>query len=278
MVMGLRINTNVQSMHAQPQLDQTRQNLEHTLNKLASGQGIIKAMDDAAGLAISESLRATIRSTGKNISNAHDGMFVLETADGALNEITDIIIRMKELSIQSASDTVGDKERGYLHNEYSTLENELNRISKATIFNGRPLLTGEGGSLSIQVGPNNNEEVDRITLNTNYEISSDALGISGLGIDSADGARDAIDSFNQALDKIAYVRGGIGASEASLSSTIRNLLQFNENMSGAFAQIRDADMAFETAEQAKYNILTQAGVSVLAQANASPQIALKLLQ
>jgi len=276
--MGLRINTNVQSMHAQHKLDDTRQNLEHTQNKLASGSRIIKAMDDAAGLAISESLRATIRSTGKNITNAHDGMFVLETADGALDEITGIIIRMKELSIQAASDTVGDKERGYLHNEYSTLENEMNRISRATIFNGRPLLTGEGGALTIQVGPNNVEEIDRITLGTNYEINSDALGISGLGIDSADGARGAIDSFNNALDKIAYVRGAIGASEASLSSTIRNLTQFEENISGAFAQIRDADMAFETAEQAKYNIMTQAGVSVLAQANASPQIALKLLQ
>jgi len=138
--MGLRINTNVQSMIAQHNLDRTRENLEHTQNKLASGSRIIKAIDDAAGLAISESLRATIRSTDKDLMNAHDGMFLLETADGALKEITDIVIRMKELSIQAASDTIGDKERGYLNAESTTLKTEMDRISNATIFNGRPLL------------------------------------------------------------------------------------------------------------------------------------------
>jgi flagellin len=277
--MGLRINTNVQSLVAQHRLDATRQKLEHTQNKLSSGSRIIKAMDDAAGLAISEALRATIRSTDKNIINANDGMYLLETADSSLKEITDIVIRMKELTIQAASDTLGDKERGYLQSEVNSIRNELNRISNATVFNGRELINGNAGNeIQIQVGPNNNETVDRIALNFDFSISTDALDISGVDISSAQGARDAIDVFSNALDKISFVRGSLGASEASLSSTIRNLMSYKENVTGAFAQIRDADVAHETAESAKYSIMTQAGVAVLAQANAGPQIALKLLQ
>lgn len=277
--MGLRINTNVQSLVAQHRLDATRQKLEHTQNKLSSGSRIIKAMDDAAGLAISEALRATIRSTDKNIINANDGMYLLETADSSLKEITDIVIRMKELTIQAASDTLGDKERGYLQSEVNSIRNELNRISNATVFNGRELINGNAGNeIQIQVGPNNNEAVDRIALNFDFAISTDALDISGVDISTADGARDAIDVFSNALDKISFVRGSLGASEASLSSTIRNLMSYKENVTGAFAQIRDADVAHETAESAKYSIMTQAGVAVLAQANAGPQIALKLLQ
>lgn len=277
--MGLRINTNVQSLVAQHRLDATRQNLEHTQNKLSSGSRIIKAMDDAAGLAISEALRATIRSTDKNILNANDGMYLLETADSALKEITDIVIRMKELTIQAASDTLGDKERGYLQSEVSAVTNELNRISNATVFNGRELINGNAGNeIQVQVGPNNNESVDRIALNFDFAVNTDSLGISSVNIGSAAGAREAIDVFSGALDRISFIRGSLGASEASLSSTIRNLMAYKENVTGAFAQIRDADVAHETAESAKLSIMTQAGVAVLAQANAAPQIALKLLQ
>jgi flagellin len=275
--MSLRINTNVPSLVAQHRLETNKNNLDHTQNKLSSGTRIVKAMDDAAGLAISESLRATLRATDQNIKEAHNGVFVLHTVDGALNYITDMVIRMKELAVQASSDTNGDKEKGYLNNEVQSLKDELDRISKATRFNGRPLLNGEGGALSIQVGPNNVDDTDRITVNADFEINTNTLGISGVDISSTQGARDSLDTITAALDVIATTRGIVGAGEASLSNTISNLSQYEETMAGAFSQIRDADLAVETAEQAKYSILTQAGVAVLAQANNSPQLALKLL-
>ena len=145
--MGLRINTNVESLIAQHRLAKSREAQEHTQNKLSSGSRIIKSKDDAAGLAISENVRAGVRAAGQNIKNAQNGFFLLQTAEGALNEITNIVIRMKELAVQASSDTNGDKERGYLDNEYQALKSELDRISETTLFNGRPLLTGEGGEV-----------------------------------------------------------------------------------------------------------------------------------
>ena len=275
--MGLRINTNIQSLTAQRQLDKSRENLGHTQDKLSTGSRIIKAMDDAAGLAISESLRATIRATGQNVKNAQDGFYLLQTADGALHEITNIIIRMKELAVQASSDTNGDKERGYLDNEYQALKLELNRISASTIFNGRPLLSGEGGEIQIQVGPNNVEQVDRILVSANFKVDLDELGLSDFAIGTAEGARESLEPIGFALDKIGAVRGEIGAGESRLNSTINSLGVYQENVSRAQSQIRDADIAKQTSELAKYNILTQAGVSVLAQANQIPALALKLL-
>jgi len=275
--MGLRINTNVQSLTAQHRLAVNRDDLAHTQDKLSSGSRIIKAMDDAAGLAISENIRADIRSTGQNIKNANDGFSLLQTADGALNEVTNIVIRMKELATQASSDTNGDKERGYLDNEYQALKSELNRISATTIFNGRALLNGGGGEIAIQVGPNNQEEQDRIKVSANFKVDLDELGLSSFEIGSAEGARNTLEPTVDALQKIFEVRGQIGASESRLNSTVGALRHYEENLSGAFSQIRDADLAHETAEYAKYNILSQAGVSVLAQANNSPAMALKLL-
>lgn len=275
--MGLRINTNVQSIVAQHRLNNTRENLAHTQDKLSSGSRIIKAMDDAAGLAISENIRATLRATGQNIKNANDGFLLLQTADGALNEVTNIVIRMKELATQAASDTNGDKERSYLDGEYQALKAELDRISETTLFNGRPLLNGEGGEIAIQVGPNNDDIKDRIMVSANFKINTDELGLSGFEIGSADGARETLEPTNLSLDIIAAVRGSIGAAESRLNSTVSNLMAYEENLSGAYSKIRDADLAYETAQFAKYNILAQAGVAVLSQANSSPQLALKLL-
>ncbi len=275
--MGLRINTNVQSLVSQHRLSTNRENLQHTQEKMASGSRITKAMDDAAGLAISESLRSTIRATGQNIKNAHDGFYLLQTADGALNEVTNIVVRMKELSTQAASDTNGDKERGYLDNEYQQLKQELDRISETTLFNGRPLLNGEGGEIAIQVGPNNREGLDRVLVAANFKINLDELGIGDLSVESAENARNALEPITGALDKIAAVRGAIGAGESRLNSALGSLAHYEENTQAAFAQIRDADFAYETSQMTKQSILTQAGLSVLAQANASPQMALKLL-
>lgn len=275
--MGLRINTNVQSLTGQHRLNHSREHLAHTQDKLSSGSRIIKAMDDAAGLAISENLRADLRSTGQNIKNANDGFSMLQTADGALNEITNIVIRMKELAVQSSSDTNGDKERSYLDNEYQALKAELDRISETTLFNGRPLLNGLGGEIEIQVGPNNEEMKDRIRVTADYIINLEELGLDSFEIATAEGARESLEPMTAALDRIAAVRGQIGAAESRLSSTMGSLRHYEENLATAYSQIRDADIALETAEFAKYNILTQAGVSVLAQANATPQLALKLL-
>ncbi len=275
--MGLRIKTNVQSIVAQHKLHDNREKLEHTQNKLASGSSIIKAKDDAAGLAISESLRSTLRATGQNIKNTQNAFFLLETADNAINEITNLVIRMKELAVQAASDTNGDKERGYLNHEYQALKLELDRISESTIFNGRPLLNGEGETIAIQVGPNNNKNIDRIQISTGFKINTDSLGIKKLKVTDVESARKALDPIGNALEVIAEVRGAIGAGESRLDATMRSLMVYQENISGAFSQIRDADMAFETAEYAKSNILNQASVAILAQANQMPALALKLL-
>jgi len=275
--MGLRINTNVQSLASQHRLEESQEALKTTQNRLSSGSRIIRPMDDAAGLAISESLKATMRCTNQNIKNAQDGFFVLQTADGALNEITNIVIRMKELATQASSDTNGDRERLYLDKEYQQLKSELNRISETTLFNGRPLLNGEGGNISIQVGPNNADEKDRILVSSNFEVNLNTLGLSDFQIGDADGSRGTLEQTQRALDKIADVRGEIGAAESRLNSGIGALKFYEENTSGAFSQIRDADVAKETSELTKYNILSQAGTAILAQANQAPQLALKLL-
>lgn len=275
--MGMRIGTNVQSLVAQHQLHGMKEKLEQVQNREASGTRIIQAKDDAAGLAISENLRADLRSTTQNLKNIQDASFLLSTADSAFNEITNIVIRMKELSIQASSETYGDKERSYLNNEYDTLKEELNRISRSTLFNGRPLLNGNGEKITLQVGPANNPDVDRVSITTGYKVNSETLGLEELNISKTMGARDAIDPINNALDRLSKTRSSIGAGEARLSATIRSLMQYEENVSGAYSQIHDADLAFESAEYAKYNILNQASVAVLAQANNAPALALKLL-
>lgn len=275
--MGLRINTNVQSLIAQHKLDGTQRDLKDTQQRLSTGSRIVKPMDDAAGLAISENLRADRRATVQNVRNAQDGFFLLQTADGALNEIGNIIIRMKELAVQSASDTNGNREREYLNNEYQELKSEIDRISNTTFFNGRPLLNGEGGELDIQVGPDNVDSLDRIRVSTNFNVRTETMELESLSIDSAEGAREALDPIKEAQQVVARTRGAIGAAESRLSVTMRNLMQYEENIAGAFSQIRDADVAYETAELAKNNILSQSGVAVLAQANNSPMMALKLL-
>jgi flagellin len=275
--MSLQIKTNVPSLHAQHQLEQTKRVLDHTEEKLASGSRIVRAMDDASGLAISDSLNAQIRSTVRNMEEANNGVFLLHTADGALSYITDMVIRMRELSIGAASDTNGAEERLYMNDEVQALKGELDRVARAAIFNGRPLLDGTGGEVSIQVGPSNVDDIDRISLPANLEVSTQTLGISGLDISDTDSARNALDTLTESLQIIARARAALGASESALNSTLANLRSYHENLSGAYSQIHDADLAVETADQVKYSILTQAGVAVLGQANAQPNVALKLL-
>jgi flagellin len=275
--MALRINTNIESLVAQHRLDTTTRALHHSQEKLATGSRIVQAKDDAAGLAISENLRATLKATGQNIRNLLNGEYLLQTADSALYEVNNIVVRMKELAVASSSDTNGDYERGLLNEEYQSLKEELDRIANTTLFNGRPLLNGQGGMIEIQVGPNNVDAQDRIQVGLDYEVTTETMGLSELDISDRDGARGALDPIGDALKQIASTRGKIGAGESRLSTTLRSLTQYEENTAGAFSQIRDADIAFETAEYAKLNVLNQAGIAVLSQANSSPNVALKLL-
>jgi flagellin len=276
--MGLRVNTNISSLMAQRNLGSTRQSLDKNLQKLSSGSRINQAGDDAAGLAISESLRAQIRGLKQAKRNAQDGVSLIQVSEGGLNEITNILIRLRELSIQSASDTVGDKERSFTDREFQALKSELDRISASTSFNGTPLLNGRAGIFEIQVGTGNNPLTDRITYDgQTADVTLEALRMAGESCATKQGAQLSLGVLDDAISQVSKVRSDLGAMQNRLQSTINNLGVNEENMTAANSRIRDADLAEEVSEMTKNNILMQAGISVLGQANQSAQAALKLL-
>lgn len=276
--MGLRINTNVQSLSAQRSLMKTKTALNSNLRKLSSGERITRAADDAAGLAISENLKAEIRSIRQAKRNADDGISLIQTAEGGLSEISNIIIRLRELAIQAASDTVGDTERGFSDIEFQQLKEEIQRISTASEFNGRKLLDGTGGLVEIQVGSGNDPLQDRIRYDgSQVSATLDFLGLTAEQVSSKVGAQVSLSRLDDALVQVNGVRANLGALQNRLTSTIQNLGVTEENFSEANSRVRDVDVAAETAEMTKNNILNQAGISVLAQANQAPTFALKLL-
>jgi len=276
--MGLRIATNVQSLVTQRHLGTNGAAQKETLEKLASGSRINKAADDAAGLAISEKMRAQIRSIRQDVRNANDGVSMIQTAEGGMNEIGNILIRFRELSIQSASDTVGDAERGFINKEVSQLKEEVTRIANSTEFNGKKLLSGAGDKIDIQIGMNNNEGEDRFSFDTSRtNVTMDALGLGSMAVDTKESARENLDAIDSAIKTLVGNRAELGALQNRLQSTVNNLNVYDENLSTAKSRIRDTDMAAETAEMAKNNILTQADVSVLSQANQNNMLALKLI-
>lgn len=276
--MGLRINTNVSSLAAQRSLGINKFNTDNNLRKLASGERITRASDDAAGLAISEKLKGHIRGMRQAKRNTEDGISLIQTAEGGLSEVSNIIVRLRELAVQAASDTVGDTERGFSNIEFQQLKNEIDRISKGLDFNGRKLLDGSGGIVDIQVGIYNNPIQDRITYDsTTTDATIMSLGLNVEEIASKEGAQLTLEKLDQALERVSGVRANLGAIQNRLLSTSNNLAISDENLSAANSRIRDVDVAAETAELAKNNILNQASVSVLAQANNAPQFALKLL-
>lgn len=276
--MGLRINTNTSSIAAQRALGITKNNLDNNLRKLSSGERITRAGDDAAGLAISEKLKGHIRGLRQAKRNSDDGVALIQTAEGGLNEISNIIIRLRELSIQAASDTVGDTERGFSNIEFQNLLEEVQRISQGSEFNGRKLLDGSGGVVEIQVGIHNDPTNDRIKYDsTTTDASLEALGLIGEGIANKEGAQLSLAKLDDALTRINGTRANLGALQNRLQSASNTIAITEENFSAANSRIRDVDVASETADMAKNNILSQAGVSVLAQANQSPNFALKLL-
>lgn len=276
--MGLRINTNTTSLNAQRTMAANRINLDKTLERLASGSRINHAGDDAAGLAISENLRAQVRGLRQAKRNAHDGISLIQVTEGGLNEISNMLVRMRELAIQAASDTVGDNERSFTDREFQSLKQEIDRISNITNFNGTPLLNGKSGVLEIQVGTHNNAILDRVTYNGERADSSlESLKIAGESVGSKQGAQMTLGRIDDALNQVNSIRADLGAMQNRLQSTVNNISINDENLSAAQSRIRDADMAEEASELTKNNILMQAGVSVLGQANSTSQYALKLL-
>ena len=276
--MGLRINTNVSALSAMRTLNNTKNALDSTLERLSSGSRINRAGDDAAGLAISENLRATIRGFRQAKRNAQDGVSMIQVTEGGLNEISNMIIRLRELSIQAASDTVGDKERSFTNREFQALKSEMQRIAESTNFNGNPLLNGKAGLFEIQVGVNNNPMSDRIVYNAeNANVTLESLGLVGESVATKLGAQTSLSSLDESLTRVNSVRADLGAMQNRLQSTINSLAISDENLSAANSRIRDSDLALEVSEMTKNNILMQAGISVLGQANNQAQSALKLL-
>ncbi|MBS1962224.1 MAG: flagellin FliC [Bdellovibrionales bacterium] len=276
--MGLRINTNVSALNAQRTMSQTRLALDKSLEKLASGSRINHAGDDAAGLAISENLRAQIRGMRQAKRNAQDGVSLIQVSEGGLNEISNILIRLRELAIQAASDTIGDTERQFTDREYQALKQEIDRIANATQFNGTPLLNGKAGIFEVQVGTQNNPILDRVVYNgERSDASLDALKLGGESVATKQGAQLSLAVIDDGLVRVNSIRADLGALQNRLQSTINNLAIADENLSAANSRIRDTDFAEEVSEMTKNNILMQAGVSVLGQANNTNQTAVKLL-
>lgn len=291
--MGLRIRTNVQSLRAQRQLGLSTSAQSETMEKLSSGFRINKSADDAAGLAISEQMRANIKSLGQAKRNANDGVSLIQTAEGSMNEISNILIRMRELSTQAASDTISNTERSYTNREYTKLADEVDRIAKTTEFNGVRLLDGgeESGTneMMIHVGAGDGSEENTDTIRfemENVKIDREELGLGNgaeIGPEEVDGsfdrstAAEKLNVIDAAISNVANKRAFLGSQQSRLQKTINNLGVAIENQSVSKSRIRDADIAAETAELTQVNIRQQAGAAVLGQANSTPEIALRLL-
>ncbi len=276
--MGLRISTNVASLNAQKNLRSTHMGLEKSLARLSSGYRINQAADDAAGLAISENLRGLIRGYKQASRNAEDGVSLVQVAEGGLQEMSNMLIRLRELGVQAASDTIGETERKFLDVEYQQLKSEMQRVSEVTQFNGRDLLNGTGGIIDIQVDVHNDPFKDRISFNASAANSSlEALGMVAESLATKEQAQQSLSVVDTAMISVNAMRANFGAMQNRLNSTISNLAVAHENLSAANSRIRDTDVAEETAELTRNSILLQAGVSVAGQANQAQQVALKLL-
>jgi flagellin len=275
--MALTINTNIMSLNAQRNLSTTQNALSKSMERLSSGLRINSAADDAAGLAISVGMDARVKSMNQAVRNANDGVSLAQTAEGSLNETTNILTRMRELAQESATGTVSDPQRTSIQNEFTQLSSEIDRIANATQFNGSNLLDGTlSAGVSFQIGTNNTSN-DSISLSVTSATSS-ALGLGATAVSTMANARSALATIDSAIASVSTLRGTLGAVQNRLQSTINNLQVAIENTSAAESRIRDVDVAAETANMTRANILVQAGVSILSQANQSPQAALKLLQ
>ena len=276
--MGFRVSTNIAAINAQRNLLSSQNNINDSMSKLASGSRINKAADDAAGLAISENIKAQIRSARQANRNANDGISMVQTAEGGLNEIGNIIVRLRELGIQAASDTVGDTERSFIDKEVQQLKSEVQRIASVTTWGTTKLLDGTTPVFDYQVGLYNDDFEDRISFDAAENVATlDALGLEGVDYTSKEGAQEALAYLDDAQTDVNGMRANLGALQNRLQSTVQNLLVAEENMSAANSRIRDTDVAEASAELTRNNILLQAATSTLAQANQVNGTALKLI-
>jgi flagellin len=276
--MGFRISTNIASVNAQRNLGDSQSKVANSMAQLASGSRINKSADDAAGLAISENLKSQIRSTRQANRNAQDGVSIVQTAEGGLNEISSIVTRLRELGMQASSDTVGNTERGFIDKEVQQLKSEMQRIAQVTKWGSTGLLDGSSPSYDFQIGINNDDFADRISFVGSENVATiDALGIAGVDYTSREGAQAALGELDKAQEMVNGMRANLGALQNRLTSTITNLGVAEENLSAANSRIRDTDVAASTAEMTRNQIMLQASTSTLAQANAKDQLALKLI-
>ena len=274
--MGLRVNTNVTSINAQRNLSSVTGRLSTNFRRLSTGLRISSASDDAAGLAISERLRSQVRSLDQAKRNANDGISLVQTAEGALNEVSSILTRLRELSIQASNGTVSNADKDTLDEEFQSLVNEIDRIGSSTEFNDIKLLDGTQPTVTFQVGFGTTSGVDTLDVTLEAALAT-SLSLNSLDIGSGGSTNQAITAIDAAINTVSGLRGSLGAVQNRLGSTINNLAIQTENLSAAESRIRDVDVAYETAQLTRNNILQQASISVLAQANAQPQSALSLL-
>jgi len=275
--MALIVNNNIASITAQRNLGISTAQLQGSVARLSSGLRITRAADDAAGLGISETLRAQIRSINQAVRNSNDGISLLQIADGGAGNIGGLLARLRELAEQSASGVLGTNERSFLDQEFLALRSEIDRISAVTEFNGVKLLSGSGNdSLSIQIGFRSSSN-DTFSLSLN-DLDRTSLGLSTANVSTSASALVALGQIDSAISAVASARANIGSLQNRIDAAVTNLEVANVNMSAAESRIRDADIAFETALFVRNQILVSAGTSILAQANTLPQQALTLLQ
>ncbi len=275
--MSLRINSNIASITAQRYLDKTQRQVDSSFKALASGSRLSSPQNDAAGFAISELLRAQVAGLDQSGHNARSAQALIQTAEGGLNEQNNILVRMRELAVNSASDTIGDKERGFVNEEFQLLTNEFDRISKATRFGTKSLLTGSGEDFSFQVGPNKGEDnVIKFKLDANTTASNS--GIDGLDISDKGGAVDALGAIDEAVSHVSGVRARLGGVQSRFQYASDNLDVQKQNVEEARSMIADVDVAEETSKLARAQVLQQSGLAVLAQANSFPKTLLRLIE
>ncbi|HEX5052050.1 MAG TPA: flagellin [Planctomycetota bacterium] len=275
--MGLRVNTNVASINAQRNTAQVTTRLARNFQRLSTGLRIATAADDAAGLAISERLRSQVRSLAQASRNANDGISLVQVGEGALNEVSNILVRMRELTIQAANGSSSPADKNTIKEEFDSLVNEINRIAQSTDFNGVKLLDGSASSVSFQVGIYTTAGIDQLDVTLTPALST-TLGLSTVDIGSGGNTSYALTQIDSAVNTVSALRGKFGAVQNRLQSTIANLGVMAESLSAAESRIRDVDVAFETAELTRNSIMQQASISILSQANAQPQAALQLLR
>jgi len=276
--MGMRVTTNIAAVNAQRNLVNSQRTLGKSMAQLSSGSRINIAADDAAGLAISEKMKAGIRSARQANRNANDGISMVQTAEGGLNEIGNIVTRLRELGIQAASDTVGATERGFMDKEVQQMKSEIQRISLSTKWGTTNLLDGTTPKFDFQVGIFNKDEEDRIGFDASQNVATlDALGLTDLDYTTKEGAQSALSKLDMSQDSVNGMRANLGALQNRLTSTVDNLGVLEENMSAANSRIRDTDVAMASSEMTRNNILLQASTATLSQANQTNQLALKLI-